>query len=68
MQFILHRIYYKGVSSVFCIPAHLPSDTNKACCAINTRSTLAGGNVVLPTTNATHNLLAAEDLIHPSCP
>lgn len=65
MQFILHRIYYKDVSSVFCIPAHLPSDTNKACCAINTRNTLAGGNVVLPTTKASQNLLAGGDPIPP---
>lgn len=58
MQFILHRVYYKGVSSIFCIPARLPSDTNKACCDVNTSSTLADGNVLLLTTKATQNLLA----------
>lgn len=58
MQFILHRVYYKGVYSIFCIPAHLPSDTNEACFDVNTSSTLAGGNVLLLTTKATQNLLA----------
>lgn len=64
MQFILHRVYYKGVSSIFCIPTRLPSDTNKACCAVNTSSTLAGGNVLL-TTKAAQNLLAVGGPIPP---
>lgn len=66
MQFILHRVYYKGVSSIFCIPACLPSDTNMACCAINTSSILAGGNILL-TTKAAQNFLAEGVPSHPSC-
>lgn len=64
MQVILHRVYYKGVSSIFHIPAHLPSDTNKACHDVNTSSTLAGGNVLLFTTKATQNPLAGGS--HPT--
>lgn len=65
MQFILHRVYYKGAYSIFCIPARLPSDTNKACCDVNTRSTPAGGNVLLLTTKATQNLLAEAGPVPP---
>lgn len=65
MQFILHRVYYKGVSSIFCIPACLPSDTNKAYCAVNTSSTLASGNVLFLTIKAAQNLLAGGSPVPP---
>lgn len=67
MQFILHRVYYKGVFSTFYIPACLSSDTNKVCPDVNTSSTLAGGNVLLFTTKATQNPLDAGSHPTPVC-
>lgn len=60
MQFILHRVYYKGVSYLFHMPARLPGDTNKACRDVNTSSTLAGGNILLFATKATQDLLTGD--------
>lgn len=66
MQFILHRVYYKGVSCIFHIPARVPSDTNKACHNVNSNSTLAGGNVLLFTAKVTLDPLVGFQS-HPSC-